>query len=396
MSGLAVQLVSTFDCTPLESPLRDAAAQAGFADVVRITQPQLLSQYMLAPSGDTEDLIGTIVVVRLEDWLRGLAKSEPGQLSDVSARHELRKHLEEFLSHLAVLTLRGRPVWLLTCPSNGWIAEKYKLATLCRTMSNLFAARVRNLAQVAVLTWPATLSSADIYDREADKISHIPFTTAAFEWIGTSIATQMATQIAASDANTATTTSAGSAELAAFLARLLVNVTVNPASNSDRAHVDRIVRTAASFSVAGENPTASEAEIGHVVGLEHCYLVSVSDRLSDYGVTGVVAGRTAGDALVVEALSLSCTVLGKQVEYALLSALAQIASAQQLDKVIFEFRPGGRNQPTRAFLKSVANEDTDHRFSLSVGEINARIQQAAIAPHEWTIKVLVPQPGSKT
>src|SRR5271165_4113550 len=348
MSGLAVQLVSTFDCTPMGAPLRDSTAEAGVADVVRITQPQQLSQYMLAPSGDTEDLIGTIVVVRLEDWLRGLAKSEPEQISDASARQELRKHLDEFLSHLAVLTLRGRPVWLLTCPSNGWIADHYKLATLCRTMSNLFAARVRNLPQVAVLNWPTTLSTEEIYDREADKTSHVPFTTVALERMGASIATQMATQIAASDANTATTTSAGSPELAAFLARLLVNVSVAPASDSDRFYVDKLVRTAASFSLAGENPTASEAEIGHVVGLEHCYLVSVSDRLSDYGVTGVVAGRTATEGLVVEALSLSCTVLGKQVEHALLSALAQIATAHQLGNVIFEFRPSGRNQPTRA------------------------------------------------
>ena len=396
MSGLAVQLISTFDCSPMETPLRDSSAEAGFATIVRITQPQQLSQYMLAPSGDSEDLIGTIVVVRLEDWLRGLVESEPGQLSDASARQELRKHLDEFLSHLAVLTLRGRPVWLLTCPSNGWIADHYKLATLCRTMSNLFAARVRNLAQVAVLNWPTILSSDDIYDRGADKSRHIPFTTTAFERIGASIATQVATQIATSDASTVTTASTGSAELAAFLSRLLVNVTVAPTSDSDRLHVERILRTAASFSLAGESPAASEAEIGHVMGLEHCYLVSVADRLSDYGVTGVVAGRTAGDSLVVEALSLSCTVLGKQVEHALLSALDQIASAHRLNRVVFEYRPSGRNQPTLAFLKSLANEDADHRFLLSVGEINARIQQAAIAPHEWTVKVLVPQPGSKT
>jgi hypothetical protein len=387
-SGFAVQVVSTFDCSPMEQSLRQAASVAGIAKEVRISPPQRLTEYMLAPSVDSEDIIGTIVVVRLEDWLRSSAEHQSAQLSDATARHQIREQLDEFLSHLAVLSMRGRPVWLLTCPSNGWIADRYKLATLCRTMSNLFIARVRNSAQIAILSWPAGLLSEETYDREADKSRHAPLVSSAYDLLGVSIVGQLTQRLLSDDAGTSASTNAGSAELAAFLARLLVNVSIVPASSSDRAHVDRLLRTAASFSLAGENPTISEHEVNHILQSEHCYLVNVSDRLSDYGASGLIAGRAADDILIIHAMSLSCTVLGKQVEYALLSGLAKIASAQQLRRIDFEFRPSGRNQPTLAFLKlATATTTIESHFTLPVNAIDSRVQQIALAPNQWQLKV---------
>ena len=393
LSG-TLQLVSTFRCSPLEVPLQTAARESGIASVVRITPPQRLIQYMLAPSEDSEDIIGTIVLIRMEDWLREYVVSDSGPLSDAVARHELRRQLDEFLSHLAILTMRGRPVWLIICPSNGWISEHYKMTTLCRTMANLLALRIRNLPQALILNWTDSLSNADINDRETDRNDHVPFTAPAFQALSVSIVSQVAEQVASSDMAPDVRASTGSAELAAFLARLLVNVTITPASAEDRGHIDRILRTAASFSLAGEDPTLSEAAIDKVMSSEYCCVMSVSDRLSQYGVSGVVAGHTEADALVVDALSLSCTVLGKQVEYALLSALAQIATSRQLAKVVFQFRPGERNQPTHAFLRTAAKEEPDHQFVLPVEEISTRIEQSAIAPNEWTLEVVIPQRGS--
>jgi len=391
--GGAVQLVSTFRCSPLQVPLLAATRESGIASTVRITPPKRLIQHMLAPSEDSEDIIGTIVLIRMEDWLREYVVSDSGPLSDAVARHELRRQLDEFLSHLAILTMRGRPVWLIICPSNGWISEHYKMATLCRTMANLLAVRIRNLPQASILNWPDSLSSEDTNDRERDKNDHVPLTTAAFEALAASIAGQVARQIAFSDTNPEVTASPGSAELAGFLARLLVHVTVTPASANDRGHIDRILRTAASFSLAGEDPTLSEAAINKVMGSEYCFIVRVSDRLAQYGASGVIVGRVESDALVVEVLSLSCTVLGKQVEYTVLSALAQVATSRQLARLVFQCRPSGRNQPTYAFLRSAADEEAD-QFVLSVDQVNSRIEQSAIAPNEWTLEVVIPQRGS--
>ena len=74
--------------------------------------------------------------------------------------------------------------------------------------------------------------------------------------------------------------------------------------------------------------------------------IVVSDRLATYGVSGILALRPTTDALIVESMSLSCTVLGKQVEFAVLSALTEIASDLNVGKIRFEFNPTDRNRQT--------------------------------------------------
>jgi hypothetical protein len=385
-NSAAVQIASTFNCSPILPSVQWALNDAQIAGEVRITPPSHLADHMLAPSSDSEDIVGTVVAVRIEDWLREYVGTSVEPLSDSAARVELRRNMDEFLNHLAILALRGRPVWILTCPSNGWVAEHYKLATLCRTIANLFAARVRNLTQVEVLTWPSSLSSEDIYDRDRDRTDHSPFTQSAYDKLGESIGQQLKQIQFSRDRNTSSATGAGSPELAAFLADLKVKVAVARATPADRADVDRILRTAASFALAGQRLTISEVEVDALITSGNCLVVSVADRTANYGVSGVAVARSEGDALVVDTMSLSCTVLGKQVEFALLSALAQIAANRRLAKVVFEYHDSGRNQPALAYLKSVATEETTDRFGLAASEADVRVQATSTAPGAWSLK----------
>jgi len=93
------------------------------------------------------------------------------------------------------------------------------------------------------------------------------------------------------------------------------------------------------------------------------------------------------DELRMENFSISCTVLGKQVEYAVLPALSQIAAQHGLVKLVFLYRRSARNQPTLAYLKTAFNDDGEHRFVLPVVEVDARISRSAIAPGAWNISV---------
>lgn len=384
MTASAIQIVSTFVCDLIEQPLSRGVNEIGISGSIRVTPPAHLGAYMLAPSIQSEDVIGTVVLVRVEDWLRDLAESGR-EVADHALRPELRHHLDEFISHLSILVLRGRPTWLMVCPSTGWTANEYKVETLCRTMSNLLLARVRNLQQVVLLDWPATLSGAQYYNRQLDKDSHTPFTAEAFATLAESIGGQLKRSFD-QNSGTAVAASPGSPELAAFLKELGVQVEVSRAKTSDRSDVDRILRTAASFSLTGENPTIPGSEVDSILASENCMIVKVSDRLSNYGPSGVVVARTANDSLVVDSMALSCTVLGKQVEYALLSALSEIARDRHLGQIVFEFRASGRNQPTLTFLGSAADAQTDQRYVLPVSEASERISHVAVAPGAWNVR----------
>jgi predicted enzyme involved in methoxymalonyl-ACP biosynthesis len=139
--------------------------------------------------------------------------------------------------------------------------------------------------------------------------------------------------------------------------------------------------------MAGEKPLITESEVDTLISSGNCYLVTVGDRLCSHGPSGVLVTRAESGALVVESLSLSCTVLGKQVEFAVLSALEQYAATQDRSAIVFEYRPSGRNQPMATFLSSVVDADHDGYFRVSVEELNSRIQRAATNPTAWNLTI---------
>jgi len=304
---------------------------------------------------------------------------------DAWARQELQTRVREFVSELTILSYRGKPVWFLACPITGWVFEQGKLAPLCRTYTNLLVARVRNVPQVTTVNWPATLSGDGCEDRHADQLDSIPLAQDGLDRLGEFLAGQITRTLAQSDYKAPDIAAGGSPALALYLAGLRVQVELAPADGADRAHVDRILRTAASFSLTGEKPDMPDAEVDALLQSECCILISVSDRLADHGASGVVVYRWSENALVVEAMSLSCTVLGKQVEYAVLSALAQMAAERDRSKLVFEYRPSGRNQPMLGFLQSVADRESDTQYVLPLNLVEARINATAVNSGAWRV-----------
>jgi hypothetical protein len=383
-----LQIASSFTSKPIAQTLRPAIVEAAIADDFGLTQYAQVAEYMLGSATDSEDIVGTLVLVRVEDWLREDVKSPSFDAANFAeqARQKLRARIDEFVIQLGALARRGKPVWFVACPSNGWIADKFKLEALCRTQTNLLVARARSLPQVTIINWP-TSWPADVNDRSADRLGQIPFTLEAFHQLGEFVGRQLARTFVRNVATDQSSLSEGSPELAAYLAGLRVRVRLTPVDASDRPHVDRLLRTAAAFSLTGERPDISDAEVDAFLAPGRSLLVAVSDRLSDYGPSGVVASHKDGDSVVIDALALSCPVMGKQVEYGLLSALAQIAIRERFPKLIFEYRSSGRNQTMLSFLRSIADAQSEIRYVLPVDLAEPRIQKATIAPGSWSIEL---------
>ena len=378
-SAINLQLLSSFDANPIKAPLLRALSSAGVEATVGFTEHADMSRYMVAPDSNTEHISGTIVLVRVEDWLRdGLLSGKSG---DARAREELKGRVKEFASELSILAHRGTPVWFLCCPSTGWVAEHYKLSALCRTYTNLLSARVGSVSQINVLNWPAVLSG-NVDDRSSDQANNVPFTKDAFENVGDFVGNEVARMLRS---GSAPTTSGGSPELAAYLAGLQVRITLATAQPADQPHVDHVIRSAASFSLTGERPNISDSEVAAVIASQSCALVSVSDRLADHGPSGVIVYRESENALVVDWMSLTCPILGKQVEFAVVLALAQMAREHGSKQIVFEYRTSARNQPIHAFLQSVAERESDTRFILAVDDADARVNARAVNDSAWSL-----------
>ena len=374
-----LQILATFDPQRAEAPLRRELKALDIDANIGVTLRQQMKAYMLSPSAETEHIAGTIVLVRVEDWLRDHCSSSE-RLSDAWAREELKNRVREFASEISILAYRGKPVWFMACPSTGWIADHHKMMSLCRTYTNLLVARVGNVGEIASLNWPTGAAGSDV---AADQLENIPFTQECFDRIAETLASEIGRAQASKSAGPGT--AGKSPELAAYLAGLQVRVELATADSSRQAYVDKIMRTAASFSLTGEQPHISDREVSAAIASERCALVSVFDRIAEHGPSGVLAYHDTPDALVVDWMSLSCTVLGKQVEFALLSALAQIAAGRGRLKIAFEYRPSPRNQPIQAFLEAVADRESGTYFSFPASEAEARINALAVNPGAWTI-----------
>lgn len=384
-----LQIASSFTSLPIARTLQPLIVSQGLAGELGFIQYGQMTEYLLGPASDADGIVGTIVLLRVEDWLRDDLKSSfpdaPGAAIR-NVRDKLRSRVNEFVDQLDRFSRRGKPVWFLACPSSGWLAERFKLEVLCKTYTDFLVARVQGLPQVTLLRCPALLPG-DFGDRNADRLGQIPFTTEAFRQLGGFVGEQVVRTFAGRPLAEKVLTVARSQELGAYLEGLRVHVRVTPAKDEDRVHVDRLLRTAAAFSLNGENPDLSDGVVNSLLETGTCLMLSVSDRFSDFGPSGLVAFRLTSDSMLVDWMALSCPVLGKQVEFAALSALARVATELKATRIIFEFTLSGRNQPMLAFLQLVANADSKMRYVLPVELAEARLNEAAVAPGAWSVEL---------
>jgi FkbH-like protein len=82
------------------------------------------------------------------------------------------------------------------------------------------------------------------------------------------------------------------------------------------------------------------------------YGVRVSDKFGDYGLTGVVIAemQPVSSQMTVDTFLLSCRVLGRGVETALLAALAEEARIETAEYLVASFVPTAKNAPASTFL----------------------------------------------
>jgi predicted enzyme involved in methoxymalonyl-ACP biosynthesis len=87
-----------------------------------------------------------------------------------------------------------------------------------------------------------------------------------------------------------------------------------------------------------------------------CRGIEVRDRFGDYGLVGVMLFSSAAEALLVDTFLLSCRVLGRGVEHAMLRELGALAKERGLARVELPFVVTKKNQPARRFLDSLPAE----------------------------------------
>jgi acyl carrier protein len=127
-----------------------------------------------------------------------------------------------------------------------------------------------------------------------------------------------------------------------------LQVEIKPVAEDQLPRVAQLTQRTNQFNFTTVRRT--EAEIRALLDTQECLAVKVKDRFGDYGLTGAVIFATHSGALKIDSLMLSCRVLGRGVEHAVMAYLGNLPGVAFVEATL---KPTNRNQPALQFLREI-------------------------------------------
>ncbi len=134
-----------------------------------------------------------------------------------------------------------------------------------------------------------------------------------------------------------------------FLASLEQQISIEPLHDGTLARATQLCQRTNQFNLTTRRYTAADLERLADDESHELYTLSVRDRFGDSGLTGFAILRLDGADAVVDTLLLSCRVLGRRVEDALLGFLADRARAGGASSLVGLYEPTAKNAQVADF-----------------------------------------------
>lgn len=136
-----------------------------------------------------------------------------------------------------------------------------------------------------------------------------------------------------------------------FLADLKLQVEVREVDRSTSARVVQLLQRTNQFNLTTRrHHDGAMAQLLARPGWV-CHTFSVTDRFGDYGLTAVAIAGPDDGVLQVDSLLLSCRVIGRGVEQAVMAVLVEQAKELGLPSIRAQFVPTERNEPAANYLE---------------------------------------------
>lgn len=97
--------------------------------------------------------------------------------------------------------------------------------------------------------------------------------------------------------------------------------------------------------------------------------VQVTDAFGDNGIVGAMIFQQLGKRLRIDTFLLSCRVIGRNIEDAMLALLQEEANKRECDTLVGEFIPTAKNAPAKDFFKTRQFTRTGERDSCEQWEL---------------------------
>jgi FkbH-like protein len=138
-----------------------------------------------------------------------------------------------------------------------------------------------------------------------------------------------------------------------FIDGLNIRIDIAEPVDEEWIRVEQLTQRTNQFNFTTHRRTLAELKSVLAEGVQ-ILRVRVADRFGDYGIVGAIITTARELELQVDTLLLSCRVLGRGVEHAMVRKLGEIALQRGLTIISLPYVATSRNVPARAFADSVA------------------------------------------
>jgi FkbH-like protein len=169
---------------------------------------------------------------------------------------------------------------------------------------------------------------------------------------------------------------AASGSLGEFYRSLDMEVTIAPVTAKTLARAAQLTQKTNQFNVTTHRYT--EAELTARMREREWLLatVAVRDRFGDNGIVGLVMAQARDGALAIDTLLMSCRVIGRTVETAMLAFLCEEAGRRGLREIRGRIVPTAKNVPVRQLF-------ADHGFA----QLTAGAEGAEGGETSWSLSL---------
>jgi|KBSSwiStaDraftv2_1062776.scaffolds.fasta_scaffold17728_1 FkbH-like protein len=193
-TGLELALSSTFVSDPVLEPLWLWAQASGLTMKLTSTgYNQVLQSMMAEPSLTNKENQFHVILLRLEDWGKRIAKSgDQGVSTDVQ---DVERNIQTFVAHLQQLSPSGKGTTLVAiCPGSPDLMAIPGYRTRWKLIEQRVQSAILGLPQVHLLPLTDTLAAyqvSEIHDGHLDRIAHVPYRQTYFTVLAASIMRQI-------------------------------------------------------------------------------------------------------------------------------------------------------------------------------------------------------------
>lgn len=166
-----------------------------------------------------------------------------------------------------------------------------------------------------------------------------------------------------------------------FFRYLQQEAEVAPVNAATLARVAQLTQKTNQFNLTTRR--YSEQQVAELAARPESQVLSIAvrDRFGDHGLVGVAITRDDGKNCEIDSFLLSCRVIGRSVETALLSHLVSKAVSRNCRQIVGRFIPTKKNAPAREFYAQHGFEKQQENAEGSVWSLS--LPQNTISIPDW-------------